>query len=209
MLCAFLSPQPWHGKSRLDIETSSWFPTRYIFHLSKLAIKYVVLISSISTSHVRLPVSGCNVSFAGSFRDAAHPWPHRLGEDAAHTITLNYCGFILRKSYLQTLPWMQTGNRADLCMPVGIYICTQITCYILPSFNLHLFLLIQHVLSGWDYRREHERAEVLAMQLASPHSQRRQHIINRNFINWWQTAIATWNCLPKPKSGMNEQRSLL
>lgn len=97
----------------------------------------------------------------------------------------------------------------DLCMPVGIYICTQITCYILPSFNLHLFLLIQHVLSGWDYRREHERAEVLAMQLASPHSQRRQHIINRNFINWWQTAIATWNCLPKPKSGMNEQRSLL
>lgn len=140
------------------------------------------------------------MSFAESFHKAAHPWPHCLGEATAHITTLNSCGFILSKSYAQALPWMQTGNWADWCMPVGMYTCTQITRCILPSFNLPLFLLIPHVLSmGWVYQREDGHAEVLAVQLASPHSHCRQRIVNQNFTNRWWTAIATWNRLPKAR----------
>lgn len=36
-------------------------------------------------------------------------------------------------------------------MPVGTYTERVICEHVLPSFNLHLLLLIQRVLSGWDY----------------------------------------------------------
>lgn len=54
---------------------------------------------------------------------------HIVWERLLLTITLNSCGFILSKCYLETFLWMQTGNQADLCMPVGMHMHTNHMLY--------------------------------------------------------------------------------